>query len=60
LQNSFVLVQRRRRLLEKLCVVVGFGAVGGGRLAFIEARKASTSATSPMGRGSGGSSRNST
>jgi hypothetical protein len=50
-------IQRRRRLLEKLLVVVGFGPLPDGSLVLIEARNACTSVTSPMGRGSDGSSR---
>ncbi len=49
--------QRRRRLAEMLLVVAGFGPLSGGWLVLIEARYASTSVTSPMGRGSEGSSR---
>jgi len=50
-------IQRRRRLPEKLLVVVGFGPLPNGALVLIEARNACTSVTSPMGRGSDGSSR---
>ena len=42
---------------EKLLVVAGFGPLPDGWLALIEARNASKSVTSPMGRGSDGSSR---
>ena len=58
-------IQRRRRRRETLFVasvvvsfvVVGFGPLSDGWLLLIEAIYAATSVMSPMGRGSGGSSR---
>jgi hypothetical protein len=49
-------IQRRRRLPE-LLAGVGVGTLAVGWLVRIEARNASKSCMSPMGRGSGGNSR---
>ncbi len=50
-------IQRRRRITWGGLVAAGFGASPGGWLVLMEAKKASRSVMSPMGRGSAGNSR---